>query len=212
MTNKVFWQDPYLTELTSRVSSVKANQVQLTGTIIYAESGGQESDFATIDGIEVIKAEKHGKDIVYTLASVPKFDSGDLVNSQIDWPRRYALMKLHFAAEVVLEVFTQSYPSITKIGAHIGQSKSRIDFLWHESLNTLLPDALLKSQALIDSGLPIVSDFEDIESERRYWQVEGFAKVPCGGTHLKQTSEVGQIRLKRKNVGKGKERVEITLV
>ncbi|NOI83338.1 alanyl-tRNA editing protein [Vibrio tubiashii] len=212
MTNKVFWQDPYLTELTSRLSSVKANQVQLTDTIIYAESGGQESDFATIDGIEVIKAEKHGKDIVYTLASDPKFDSGDLVNSQIDWPRRYALMKLHFAAEVVLEVFTQSYPSITKIGAHIGQSKSRIDFLWHESLNTLLPDVLLKSQTLIDSGLPIVSDFENIESERRYWQVEGFAKVPCGGTHLKQTSEVGQIRLKRKNVGKGKERVEITLV
>lgn len=212
MTNKVFWQDPYLTELISRVSSVKANQVQLTDTIIYAESGGQESDFATIDGIEVIKAEKHGKDIVYTLASDPKFDSGDLVNSQIDWPRRYALMKLHFAAEVVLEVFTQSYPSITKIGAHIGQSKSRIDFLWHESLNTLLPDVLLKSQTLIDSGLPIVSDFENIESERRYWQVEGFAKVPCGGTYLKQTSEVGQIRLKRKNVGKGKERVEITLV
>ncbi|WP_414932241.1 alanyl-tRNA editing protein [Vibrio europaeus] len=212
MTNKVFWKDPYLTELISRVSSVKANQVQLTDTIIYAESGGQESDFATIDGIEVIKAEKHGKDIVYTLASDPKFDSGDLVNSQIDWPRRYALMKLHFAAEVVLEVFTQSYPSITKIGAHIGQSKSRIDFLWYESLNTLLPDVLLKSQALIDTGLPIVSDFEDIESERRYWQVEGFAKVPCGGTHLKRTSEVGQIRLKRKNVGKGKERVEITLV
>ena len=212
MTNKVFWQDPYLTELTSRVSSVKANQVQVTDTIIYAESGGQESDFATIDGIEVIKAEKHGKDIVYTLASAPKFNTSDLVNSQIDWPRRYALMKLHFAAEVVLEVFTQSYPSITKISAHIGQSKSRIDFLWHESLNTLLPDVLLKSQALIDSGLPIVSDFEDIESERRYWQVEGFAKVPCGGTHLKRTSEVGQIRLKRKNVGKGKERVEITLV
>lgn len=205
MTNKVFWQDPYLTELTSRVSLVKANQVQLTDTIIYAESGGQESDFATIGGIEVIKAEKHGKDIVYTLASDPKFDSGDLVNSQIDWPRRYALMKLHFAAEVVLEVFTQSYPSITKIGAHIGQSKSRIDFLWHESLNTLLPDVLLKSQALIDSGLPIVSDFENVESERRYWQVEDFAKVPCGGTHLKRTSEVGYIRLKRKNVGKGKE-------
>ncbi|MDC5842495.1 alanyl-tRNA editing protein [Vibrio europaeus] len=212
MTNKVFWQDPYLTELTSRVSSVKANQVQLADTIIYAESGGQESDFATIDGIEVIKAEKRGKDIVYTLASNPNFDSSDLVNSQIDWPRRYTLMKLHFAAEVVLEVFTQSYPSITKIGAHIGQSKSRIDFLWHESLNTLLPDVLLKSQALIDSGLPIVSDFEDIERERRYWQVEGFAKVPCGGTHLKRTSEVGQIRLKRKNVGKGKERVEITLL
>ena len=46
----------------------------------------------------------------------------------------------------------------------------------------------------------------------RSWEVEGFARVPCGGTHLKRTGEVGTIALKRKNVGGGKERVEITLV
>jgi Ser-tRNA(Ala) deacylase AlaX len=36
--------------------------------------------------------------------------------------------------------------------------------------------------------------------------------VPCGGTHLKRSGEVGNIALKRRNLGKGKERVEIYLL
>ena len=53
------------------------------------------------------------------------------------------------------------------------------------------------------------SEYSDRGTERRFWEVADFARVPCGGTHLKRTAEVGAIRLKRKNTGKGKERVEI---
>lgn len=56
--------------------------------------------------------------------------------------------------------------------------------------------------------LPI-SDFADKGAEQRYWEITGFAKVPCGGTHIRHTGEVGKISLKRKNIGKGKERIEI---
>jgi Ser-tRNA(Ala) deacylase AlaX len=48
-----------------------------------------------------------------------------------------------------------------------------------------------------------------IDWELRYWEVPGFARIPCGGTHLKRTGEVGNIMLKRKNIGKGKERIEV---
>ncbi|MCW4627521.1 MULTISPECIES: hypothetical protein [Marinomonas] len=64
---------------------------------------------------------------------------------------------------------------------------------------------------MIDADLPIEKDFSDQPEERRYWKVDGFAQVPCGGTHVKSTAELGVIKLKRKNVGKGKERVEIYL-
>lgn len=43
------------------------------------------------------------------------------------------------------------------------------------------------------------------------WEIEGFAWVACGGTHLQTTGEIGEIRLRRKNVSKGKERIEIYL-
>jgi Ser-tRNA(Ala) deacylase AlaX len=57
----------------------------------------------------------------------------------------------------------------------------------------------------------IVSAFSDEENEQRYWEIVGFARMPCGGTHLRRTGEVGELELKRKNIGKGKERIEIYL-
>jgi alanyl-tRNA synthetase len=45
--------------------------------------------------------------------------------------------------------------------------------------------------------------------ERRYWDVPGFARVACAGTHPRTTGEVGAIVLTRKNPGKGLERIEI---
>ncbi|MHC0041815.1 alanine--tRNA ligase-related protein [Vibrio campbellii] len=212
MAHKVFWDDPYQVELESTVCRIDGPFIELEETIFYAESGGQESDAGTIGGIQVIKAEKQGQSIVYTLEREPNFEAGAIVTTQIDWARRYALMKLHFAAEVILEVVTQRFPEMTKVGAHISADKSRIDFEWHESVKPLLPELQQQAQSVIDSHADIISDFSDTSEQRRYWKVDGFAQVPCGGTHLKNTSEVGRIQLKRKNIGKGKERIEISLV
>jgi len=52
----------------------------------------------------------------------------------------------------------------------------------------------------------------DKKAQRRFWEIEGFSKVPCGGTHVKSTAEVGFISLKRKNIGHSKERIEIRLI
>ena len=212
MTLKVFWQNPYQSQLISKVIAINGHQIELEETIFYAESGGQESDAGTIAGISVLEAKKQNQSIIYTLSSIPAFGVGELVETRINWERRYALMKLHFAAEVVLEIFFKEYPLMQKIGAHISPTKSRIDFEWPQSISPLLVGIQLKAQALIDSNLEIESDFENESEQKRYWRVEGFAKVPCGGTHLRSTQEVGQIRLKRKNTGKGKERVEISLL
>jgi Ser-tRNA(Ala) deacylase AlaX len=57
--------------------------------------------------------------------------------------------------------------------------------------------------------MEIISAYADESSQKRYWEVPGFARIPCGGTHLKRTGEVGNIMLKRKNIGKGKERIEV---
>lgn len=209
MSYKAFWENPYQTELRTTVLKIDDASVQLAETIFYAESGGQESDYGTIDGINVVKAEKNGLNIIYTLEDNPHFKVGDEVVVCIDWNRRYQLMKLHFAAEVILELFYAKCADIKKIGAHISEDKSRIDFEWPESITGLLLKIQREAQNIVDADLPIESEFSDKTNEKRYWKVEGFAQVPCGGTHLSRTSEVGQITLKRKNLGKGKERVEI---
>jgi len=210
-TKKIFWEDPYQIEHISTVVAVNGNNIELDETIFFAESGGQESDKGTIGGIEVIKAEKIDKKIIYTLEHAPNFKVGDRVETAIDWNRRYKLMRLHFAAEIVLELFYKKFAGIKKIGAHIAEDKSRLDFEMNKSVSEFLPEFTNAAQALIDADLNVESNFSDIDAERRYWKIEGFAQVSCGGTHIKKTAEVGKIKLKRNNIGKGKERVEITI-
>ena len=118
-------------------------------------------------------------------------------------------MRLHLAAELVLELVYQSFGAIEKVGAHIAQDKARIDFEWQGSVSEKLPLIKEEALAIVEADKAIISAFSDEENQRRYWEIEGFARVPCGGTHLKKTSEIGDMKLKRKNPGKGKERIEI---
>ncbi|MDR3517440.1 MAG: alanyl-tRNA editing protein [Azospirillaceae bacterium] len=212
MTEKVFWNDPCLTRLETRIAGVAGDIVTVERTIFYAFSGGQESDQGTIGGVPVLKAAKSGQDIDYTLPAGHGLRPGDAVTIAIDGVRRRRLMRLHFAAEVILVLILRAAPGIAKIGAHIAADKARIDFAWDHNLATLFAELQGQADALIAADLPIISAFSDRERQYRYWEVAGFARVPCGGTHLKTTGEVGALDLKRRNPGKGKERVEITLV
>jgi Ser-tRNA(Ala) deacylase AlaX len=209
MTRKVFWDDPYRTTLDTRVAGVNGNDITLAETIFYALSGGQESDHGTIGGRPVLAARKDGAGIVYTLEAGHGLNPGDAVTIVIDWARRYRLMRLHLAAEIVLELAYQNLAGIEKIGAHIAADKARIDFAWDENIAKAFALIGEKARALIAADHPIVSAYSDEAQGRRYWEIAGFARVPCGGTHLRRTGEIGAIALKRVNIGKGKERIEI---
>jgi len=211
MTQKIFWQDPYLTELSTVVAAVHGDRVYLQSTIFFAFSGGQESDAGTIGGYPVLAAAKDGLEIVYTLPPEHSLKAGDPVELRIGWERRYRLMRLHFAAEMILQLVYQHCPGIERIGAHISADKARIDFARDDSIAVLFPMLEQEAGALVAAGKPIETAFTDEQAQRRYWQVEGFARMSCGGTHPRSTAEIGLLSLKRKRLGKGKERVEIML-
>ncbi len=212
MTKKLFWKDPYQTSNETFITSVKGPDVSVEETVFYAFSGGQESDRGTIGSYQVVSASRLGRKIEYRLSEDHLLKQGDTVTVRIEWGRRYRLMRLHFAAEIVLELMYKSLQGVQKIGAHIGENKARIDFRWPESISSLLPEIAVGVDRIVESNRVIRSFFINEENERRCWEVDGFAQVACGGTHLKKTGEVGDIRLKRKNIGKGKERVEIFLL
>ena len=151
-------------------------------------------------------------DILYELPAEHPLQPGDAVRVEIDWPRRYNLMRLHFAAELVLEVITHQLNGIEKIGAHIAPDKARLDFAWPESIDPHLAKLAVDVQKIIDEDIHITSAFSDEPLQRRYWEVSGFARVACGENHMLRTGEVGVLTLKRNNIGKGKERIEVFAV
>jgi len=209
---KLFWEDPYLKEINARVTSVNDQVIRLDKTIVYAFSGGQASDSGTINEYKIIEAKKFGKEILYTIDPNHNLKVNDEVTVKIDWEKRYKIMKLHFAAEIILELIYQNFNRPEKIGANITEDKARLDFKWDGNISKIFPFLQNRAREIIESNFDIVSRFSNEENEMRYWEIEGFAKVDCGGTHIRKTGEIGDIILKRgKSLGSNKERIEIYL-
>ncbi len=208
---KLFWKDPYLTEIKASIIAQNDDFIKIDRTIAFPFSGGQQSDSGTIGGYKILEAKKEGAEISYRIQENHKLKVGDEVVVNIDWDKRYKLMRLHFAAELVLELIYQNFNRPEKIGANITEEKARVDFYWKGNIAETFQLLLDKINTIVAENHEITSEFSDEENETRYWEIKGFAKVPCGGTHLKKTGEIGPIELKRCNLGKDKERIEIYL-
>lgn len=100
---------------------------------------------------------------------------------------------------------------VVKTGAHISEEKARVDFRLEENISTRFPAILSEYNRIITADLPIITGFTDEETQRRFWRIPGFATVPCGGTHVRSTAEVGFVDLKRERSGKSVERIKIIL-
>jgi Ser-tRNA(Ala) deacylase AlaX len=211
MMRKVFWDNPYQQTLTTKVAEVIGHEVVFEETIAYSFTGGQESDKAFVNDIPVLNSRMEGHLIYYTLPAGHGLSVGDTVTMTIDWPRRHRLMRLHFAAELVLEIVTQKF-HLEKVGAHIAEHKARIDFVFPEHISSLFEAILEEYNKIIAADRLIETGFSDIPNQRRYWRIDGFAEVPCGGTHVRSTKEVGYVTLKRARSSKGVERIEIMLM
>ncbi|MCH8049670.1 alanyl-tRNA editing protein, partial [Patescibacteria group bacterium] len=214
-TKKLFWDDPYQTECTAIVTEVNDNKVKLNQTIFYAFSGGQESDEGTIEGIKVVEAVKQGDkeniiNIEYTLEREPDFKVGDEVTVKIDAERRKKLMKLHSATHIVYYFFIEKVGRQKIIGSNIAAEKARIDFLYDQPIQNLLPEIEEAVNVFLSEDHVITRKADEKSPDLRWWVCKDW-KMPCGGTHPRSTKEIGQIQLKRKNLGKGKERIEIFL-
>lgn len=215
MTLKIFWQDPYQTECMATVTAINGAKIKLSQTIFFAFSGGQESDEGTIGGTKVIEAVKQGDkeniiDIEYVLETEPPFKEGDSVLVKIHGKRREKLRNLHSATHLLYYFFIATVGKQKIIGSHIGAEKARIDFELERPITELLPEIEKTTNAFLAENHPILR-VPDQKSPDLWWWECGEWKMPCGGTHPKSTGEIGSIHLKRKNIGKGKERIEIFL-
>ena len=214
-TEKLFWKNPYQTECRAKATAIDGNKVKLDKTIFFAFSGGQESDEGTINGIKVINAVKEGDkesiiDISYELEKAPDFEAGDEVEVKINPEKRDKLRRLHSIAHVVYYITTEKLGKLKIIGSNITSEKARMDFLYDKNLNEVLADIEKAVNDFLAADHAIMMQDDAEKPDLRWWTCEAW-KMPCGGTHVKSTKEIGKIVLKRRNIGAGKERIEMYL-
>ncbi|MDR2094368.1 MAG: alanyl-tRNA editing protein [Treponema sp.] len=214
MSIKLFWEDTYSARNDARVTSVEGDVITVDRTVAFAFPGGQVFDTGTIGGKPIVDAryDKEKLEVYYTLPRDHGLKTGDTVTVEIGWDRRYALMKLHFIAELALVVLCNHYGRHKLYRADILPEKAVLGFEWEIDIAEAFPLLETKLKELIAQDISIISNWEDKAAEKRYWEIPGLAKVPCGGTHLKKTGEIGGFSLKKTSPGSGKAEFELYLV
>ena len=156
----------------------------------------------------------------------PQLEVGETLPLEVDWERRYALMRLHTALHVMSCVVVAPVT-----GGNISPDKGRLDF----DIDMSLLDAEKierETNELIARGIETetvwITDEEldarpelvktmSVQPPRgagrvRLLKIPGIDLQPCGGTHVKNIGEIGAIRvLKIRSEGKRNKRVEIAL-
>lgn len=235
MTEKYFYVDPYCQAHQSRVSEVLDSAVVLESTVFYPRGGGQPGDqgVLSINGqdyqvIDTVYGEDRAT-IVHQLSDEKPlgFAVGDPVDMTIDWQRRHRLMRMHTSMHLLCSLI----PAPATGGA-VGEHESRLDF----DLQGIEVDKDALTQKLNDliaRQLPVsVGSITDEELDQRpelvrtmsvqpprgqgsvrTITVEDVDYQPCGGTHVRNTSEIIGLRVTRlKNKGKQNKRISLELL
>ncbi|MBM3291540.1 alanyl-tRNA editing protein [Candidatus Bathyarchaeota archaeon] len=198
----------------AKVLQIEKNIVVLDQTCFFPQGGGQVGDIGNLSGIKVVNSLKEGDLIQHILESESNFTLNQIVHGQIDWDRRYKIMRLHSAAHLVYYVMQEVFGSSCKPSSSglLDDKKDRSDYLFNEPLDRQKLIAVEeKVNKLILDSLPI--SHEKFNNEDRItWRISLFAPMECGGTHVKNTKEIGKINIKRgSKPGRGRERIEISL-
>jgi len=222
MTERLYYQDSYLTEFRARVVGVGPDDVSpdrqriyLDRTAFYPTSGGQPFDTGQLGGLSVVDVIDEGDRIGHVL-SQPLTASE--VDGRIDTLRRFDHMQQHTGQHLLSAVLVEMFDAAT-VSFHLGAESSTIDVV--RALGTEeLREAERRANQIVFENRPVAVSFqhssEDLglrkpterEGEVRIISIQGLDRSACGGTHVRATGEIGPILLRKLDRIRGNLRIE----
>ncbi|MBW3618725.1 MAG: alanyl-tRNA editing protein [Actinobacteria bacterium] len=237
MTEKLYATDAYAREVAATIVDVdrEDGRVLLDRTVFYPGGGGQPHDTGALwigdDRLDVVRVAPDG-DRVWHWVEGGLPSTGTTVRGEVDWDRRYTLMRTHTAMHALCGVVWERFQSPVT-GGNMEPGEGRLDFEisdWdsdrdrqaiEDELNRQLAlsravevDFLPREEADRDPSLirTKVSLLPPDLREVRVIDIVGLDRQADGGTHVQATDEVGRIRIaKVDNKGKGFRRIRIAL-
>ncbi len=235
MTDALYLKDSYLRECDATVVRVKDEKyVILDRTIFYPKGGGQPWDTGRLmkerEAYDVVYVGKFSGEISHEVDRAG-LKAGDNVHCELNWERRYKLMRSHTAAHVFASLLCKGTGALVT-GNQLEEDKIRFDFSLDKYEPQILTPYLDEANGLFRKEIPvkwyelpkeealkipgIVKMAEALPPDipnLRIVEVVGVDKQADGGTHVRSLHEIGQIRLlKTQNKGKNNRRVYFELV
>ena len=216
MTEALYLEDSYLRTFSARVSAVDEAQraVLLDRSAFYPGGGGQPCDTGTLqygDNALTVKQVKRGHLHVID-GELPPVGAG--VQGELDWERRYRLMRTHSAMHILCGVVWRDYgASVT--GGNMQPLRGRLDFEFERMQKELVADieAAINVEVAAERDIRIrllpreeafqIPDLirtkinllpEGIQQVRTV-EIEGLDLQADGGTHVANTREIGPLRV-----------------
>lgn len=209
MTEKLFYQDSHRSTFTAIVQEVRPSgngyEIILDRTAFFPEGGGQSSDTGSLGGVSVSDVQEiDGKIIHYTDGPLVE---GTEVEGCIDWTERFSKMQQHTGEHIVSGLIHKIY-GYHNVGFHLGTDSVTLDFngvvpkeklheieqLANEAVAKNLPVQVLYPTDEELSKISYRSKIE-IEGQVRIVVIDGYDVCACCAPHVKQTGEIGLIKL-----------------
>ena len=217
MTDRLYYQDSYLTEFRARVVAVSPDRrrVYLDRTAFYPTSGGQPFDTGELGGVKVIEVIDEGDRIAHVVAG-PLTQTD--VDGRIDLARRFDHMQQHTGQHVLSAVVLEMFDAPT-VSFHLGAETCTIDV--SRALEPAqLRQAERRANQIVFENRPVSISFrqssEDLglrkpterEGQVRIISIQELDRSACGGTHVRATGEIGPILLRKLDRIRGNLRIE----
>ena len=226
MTKKLYYADSYATEFDATVVALTVVDdrptVLLNETFFYPTSGGQAHDIGMLGSSNVVDVfvDENG-DVAHVLDKVPAaVQIGQSIHGQINWQRRYDHMQQHSAQHLLSHVFHELLGYET-VSVHFGAVDSTIDFDAESLTDVHLDKAEAYANDVVYANVPIRAYMRSeaevaslplrrppkVQDEIRIVEIDKIDYSACGGTHCRQTGELGPIKLLRQERSRGNMRV-----
>ena len=230
MTELLFRDDGYLRSCTARVIAADERGIRLDRTVFYPTGGGQPGDAGVlrlpsgqeIAVVDTIKGSAPDEVIHVPAARSTLPDPGAELVAEIDWGRRYRLMRMHTCLHLLCSIVPGAVT-----GGQVSDGRGRLDFdvpgssldkeMLSGRLNALIAAAhAVGPQWITDAELAAQPELVRTMSVKppsgmgqvRLIEIAGIDLQPCGGTHIRSTGEIGPVAVtKIENKGKQNRRV-----
>ena len=209
MTEKLYYQDSFLTEFTGTVLSCEREKdrwaVVLERTAFYPEGGGQPADHGTLGGAAVLDVRERSGEIVHYCDR--PLEAGCAVEGSVDFERRFDFMQQHSGEHIVSGILCGKF-HCGNVGFHIGHELVTIDFN-----AALTPEDVAEVEALANqyiwedhalaAGFPSPAALAELEYRSKR-ALEGPVRIvtwpgadccACCGTHVRSSGQVGLVKL-----------------
>ena len=222
MTKKLFWDKPYDIHFEAEIIGIDRDGILLDRTLFYPQGGGQESDKGKLEKggliFNVESVSKEGEDIIHHISydMSNKIKVGDIITGEIDWNYRYGVMRAHSSQHIISALIKNKFDidtahatiSFEDVSLQIAQAISDDQFKEvFKEFNRMCTIENHEFQTQVVHRDEIENNKKHIrgkipeQGKVRLVELKNYDLICCGGTHVKNTTEIGPIFVYEFNKG-----------